>query len=111
MDGVAIVMGLGLLEYFWFTLETGRARTRFDVQAPATTGHPEFERYLRVQLNTLEQLIIFLPAIFLFASYVSAPWAAASTHPASPPPDYEAPRNSPDSIKGDLSIRVDPWLT
>ena len=77
MDGVALVMGLGVLEYFWFAVQTGRARVRHNIQAPATTGHPEFERYFRIQYNTLEQLAIFIPALFLFASYISPPWAAA----------------------------------
>jgi uncharacterized MAPEG superfamily protein len=54
---------------------TGRARDAYGVKAPATTGHPMFERWYRVQMNTLEQLVIFLPALFLFASYVSPRWA------------------------------------
>jgi hypothetical protein len=71
------VAGLALLEYFVITLQCGRARGRLGVPAPATTGHPEFERYLRVQYNTIEQLVIFLPALFGFAHFVSPGWAAA----------------------------------
>jgi uncharacterized MAPEG superfamily protein len=40
------------------------------------SGNPEFERYLRVQYNTIEQLVIFLPSIWLFAAYVSPGVAA-----------------------------------
>jgi len=47
------------------------------IAAPATTGHPVFERLFRVQMNTLEQLIIFVPAILLFARYVHPLVAAA----------------------------------
>jgi uncharacterized membrane protein YecN with MAPEG domain len=47
------------------------------VPAPAISGNPEFERYLRVQYNTIEQLVIFLPALFAFAHFVSAVGAAA----------------------------------
>lgn len=76
MDLVAIVAGLALVEYCVLTVLAGRARGRLGVAAPATTGHPIFERHLRVQQNTVEQLVIFLPALFLFARYVSEPVAA-----------------------------------
>jgi glutathione S-transferase len=77
MDLVAFVAGLALVEYWIFTWQCGRARGRLGVAAPATTGNPEFERYLRVQYNTIEQLVIFLPAIFGFAYFASPAWAAA----------------------------------
>ena len=73
---VAIVIALALIEYLVFALLVGRARVRCNVLAPATTGHPVFERYFRVQQNTLEQLIVFLPSIWLFGTYVSPLWAA-----------------------------------
>jgi uncharacterized MAPEG superfamily protein len=76
MDLVAVVAVLALIEYFVFSIMTGRARSKYDVKAPATTGDPMFERYYRVQMNTIEQLVIFLPALFLFANYVSTGWAA-----------------------------------
>ena len=77
MDLVAFVAGLALVEYYVFTLQCGRARGRLGVPAPATTGNAEFERYLRVQYNTIEQLVIFLPALFGFAHFGSPGWAAA----------------------------------
>jgi len=46
------------------------------VAAPATTGNAMFERHHRVQMNTLEQLIVFLPALYGFAVFVSSLWAA-----------------------------------
>jgi len=76
MDLVAFVAGLALIEYFVITMQCGRARGRLGVPAPAITGHPEFERYLRVQYNTIEQLVIFLPALFGFAYFASPGWAA-----------------------------------
>ena len=76
MTLVAIVIALALIEYLVFALLVGRARVRCNVLAPATTGHPVFERYFRVQQNTLEQLIVFLPSIWLFGTYVSPLWAA-----------------------------------
>ena len=71
MDGVAIVAALALIQYMVISLMTGRARQTYNVPAPAMTGDPTFERYYRVQQNTVEQLVIFLPALFMFAHYAS----------------------------------------
>lgn len=73
---VAAVIALALIEYLMFGLLVARARVRCALPAPATTGHPVFERYFRVQQNTLEQLIVFVPSAWLFGYYVSALWAA-----------------------------------
>jgi glutathione S-transferase len=77
MEGVRMGVGwlslitiAALIEYFVFVLLTGQARGRYNVEAPATTGNPTFERYYRVQQNTLEQLVIFIPALWLFNEYV-----------------------------------------
>ena len=74
---IHLVMLLALVEYFGFALAVGRARYRFGVKAPATTGNIDFERYYRAQMNTLEQLIIFIPALWSFAIFISIMWAAA----------------------------------
>jgi hypothetical protein len=73
---VDLVIGLALLQFFLFCMAVGRARGTYNVAAPATTGHEVFERYFRVQMNTLEQLVVFVPSILLFARYVSPSWAA-----------------------------------
>ena len=67
---VAVVAALALLEYVLISLRTGQARAKYNVKAPATTGDPIFERHYRVQQNTVEQLVIFLPSLFLFAYYL-----------------------------------------
>ncbi len=71
MDSTAIVTVLALIEYLVLGIRVGQARGQYGVEAPATTGHPVFERHFRVHQNTLEQLIIFIPALWLFAYYVS----------------------------------------
>lgn len=76
MTYVAIVAILALLEYQYFGLLVGRARGKYGVAAPATTGHEMFDRAFRIHQNTLEQLIIFLPALYLFAAFVDPNWAA-----------------------------------
>jgi glutathione S-transferase len=65
-----------VLLYVVTSVNVGRARSRFGIAAPAVTGHPDFERVYRVQMNTLEQLVAFLPALWLFALYLSPSWAA-----------------------------------
>lgn len=77
MAWLLIVMVIALLQFYGFGIAVARARARFGVAAPATTGHPVFERYFRVQMNTLEQLVAFLPAIWLFAQFYDPRWAAA----------------------------------
>ncbi len=62
----AFVTCLALLVYVWNFMSAGQARGKHKIQAPATTGHPEFERKLRVQQNMLEQLVVFLPALWIF---------------------------------------------
>jgi uncharacterized MAPEG superfamily protein len=75
-DLVYVVMGLALLQYVYFAFAVGGARTRYGVKAPAITGNDMFERYYRVQMNTLELLVVLLPALPLFSYYVSARWGA-----------------------------------
>jgi uncharacterized membrane protein YecN with MAPEG domain len=77
MPYVHLVVVLALAEFVVFGFAVGRARVRYRVAAPATGGHEVFERYYRVQMNTLEQLLVFVPAIMLFGRYLSAPTAAA----------------------------------
>ena len=77
MEYVVVVVMLALLQYTWFGIEVGRARGRFEVPAPATTGNESFERFFRAHQNTTEQLVVFLPAIFACAYSVSEPLAAA----------------------------------
>ena len=67
MDLVIIVVVLALIQYIAYGILVGRARGKYGVSAPATTGDPIFERYYRVHQNTLEQLMVFLPAIFIFS--------------------------------------------
>jgi glutathione S-transferase len=73
----ALVTVLALLLYVWMNIRVGSARGRLGVEAPATTGHPEFERHFRVAANTLEGLAVFVPALWLFSYYIGDAVAAA----------------------------------
>ena len=77
MEYTAIVALLALLEYMFFTFKVGFARNKYGVNAPAVSGHPVWERMYRVQQNTLEQLIVFIPALWIFAYFVNPHIAAA----------------------------------
>ena len=77
MEYVVAVVMLALLQYTWFTIEVGRARGRFEVPAPATSGNENFERFFRAHQNTTERLVVFLPAIFACAYLVNETLAAA----------------------------------
>jgi uncharacterized membrane protein YecN with MAPEG domain len=68
---VAIVTLVALLVYVWMALRIAGARRKAGIQPPAMTGDPVLERHIRVQANTLEWLVIFLPSLWLFAVYWS----------------------------------------
>ena len=72
VDAVAIV---AILQYLMFGSLVGQARGKFGVKAPAVSGNENFERIYRVQMNTLELLVVFLPALYASARY----WPAACT--------------------------------
>jgi uncharacterized MAPEG superfamily protein len=76
MAPVALVIVIAVIQFFVIGWLVARARVRYGIKAPATTGHEVFERWFRVQQNTLELLIAFIPAISLFAVYVNPNWAA-----------------------------------
>lgn len=76
MELLTIVTMLALIEVIVFGTITGLARTKYGVKAPATTGHELFERRYRVHYNTIEQLVIFLPALWTFGYYIGQYWAA-----------------------------------
>jgi len=77
MAYVDIVTALALLQFMVFGFKVAKARGRYGVAAPAVAGNETFERYFRVQQNTLEQLIVFLPGLYLFSHYYSPLVAAA----------------------------------
>jgi uncharacterized MAPEG superfamily protein len=71
----ALVTLLTVLLLFGTVVMVGRARGKYEIKAPAVTGHPAFERAYRVQMNTLEQTVLFLPTLWLAANYGFSGWA------------------------------------
>ena len=76
MEYTAIVTLLALMQFMLFSIQVGAMRVKHGVIAPAITGHPQFERMFRVQQNTMEQLVVFVPALWIYALLVNPLWGA-----------------------------------
>ena len=76
MAYVDIVTALAVLQFIVFGFKVGAARGKYGIKAPAITGNEIFERLFRVQQNTLEQLVLFVPGLYLFSHYGNPLWAA-----------------------------------
>ena len=77
MELVAIITVLALAQFIFFGFRVGQMRGKHGVSAPQTTGDPEFMRMFRVHQNTMEQLVVFIPAMWIFADYWGPNWGAA----------------------------------
>lgn len=73
----ALITSIALIQYMVLGINVGRARVKFNVQPPNTTGNPNFERVLRVQQNTLEHLVPFLAGLWIFSLLVDPKIGAA----------------------------------
>jgi len=71
MELIAIVTGLAVLQAFYFAFQVGQARVKHGVNAPAISGSADFDRAFRIHANTIEQLVIFLPGLWMFGYYVN----------------------------------------
>lgn len=71
MNAVHVVAVLATFQFFVFSFLAGRARAKSGLKAPAIVGSELFERAFRVQMNTLEQLVCFLPALLIAGNYWS----------------------------------------
>jgi len=76
MPWIDLVTLLAILEFLGMVWLVGKARVKYSVRAPSTAGNEHFERWFRVQQNTLETLIMFLPALWIAAHYWPAGWMA-----------------------------------
>ena len=77
MMWVDLVAVLAVLQFIGFGMMVAAARTKYQVHAPATSGHPQFERMYRVHANTLEVLMCLLPALYVAARYWTPAYVAA----------------------------------
>ena len=69
MEAIAIISILALMQTFFFAIQVGKARMKHGVNAPDISGHDEFDRMFRVHQNTTEQLVLFIPALWIFGHF------------------------------------------
>ena len=77
MELLAIITVLILIQVLFFGYEVGKARGKYNIKAPAVSGHESFDKHYRVHQNTIEQIVIFIPSLWLFGYFVSQNIAAA----------------------------------
>jgi len=65
----ALITLLATALMFWTAINVGRARVKYEVKAPATSGHEMFDRAYRVQMNTMESALMLLPALWVYAAF------------------------------------------
>ena len=71
MRWVELIAVCAVIEYLVFGMLVARARGKYKVAAPAIDGHPMFERFYRVQANTMEMLVAFLPVLWIAGKHSS----------------------------------------
>jgi uncharacterized MAPEG superfamily protein len=76
MELLSLVILLALLQYIYFAILVGKARGTYGINAPATSGHEIFDRQYRVQMNTLELLLVLVPSMIIFGQNVRTDVAA-----------------------------------
>ena len=74
MEFTVLIILVALVQFLWFGMRVGMSRGKYAVKAPATVGDETWERLYRVQQNTMEQLVMFIPAVMAFGMYVSHRW-------------------------------------
>ncbi len=70
MKFTALVTLAAVALTFVFSGKVGMMRRRYGVEAPAITGHIEFEKANRIHYNTIEQLVLFIPLLWLGSSVI-----------------------------------------
>ena len=70
MELLAIITVLILIQTLFFGFEVGKARGKYKIKAPAVSGDEMFDRHYRIHQNTIEQIIIFIPSLWLFGYFV-----------------------------------------
>ena len=76
MEMVAIITALALAQFIFFGFLVGRMRAKHGVSAPETVGDPEFMRMFRIHQNTMEQLVVFVPSLWIYAYFQDPKWGA-----------------------------------
>lgn len=76
MNEMTIVTMIALMQFMYFSIEVGKMRQKHGIKAPSVSGDGEFERANRVHQNTMEQLVVLIPAMWICGHYFNPLWAA-----------------------------------
>ena len=79
MEAVVIITALALMQFVFFGIQVGRTRGKAGIKAPVMTGTPELDRMFRIHMNTMEQMVLFVPTLWLYAHYVNPLWGPGFT--------------------------------
>jgi glutathione S-transferase len=77
-NALVSVTVLSLMQFFFFGALVGKARAKLDVKAPSMNGPEAFERLVRVHLNTMERLVMFVPLLWMAGQFWNPLWVAAA---------------------------------
>ena len=75
---VTLIVVLATIEVLVLGLLVGRGRETYGIKAPATTGHPDWERLNRAHQNSIEQLIVFIPLFIAYCYNTGQPTGIAA---------------------------------
>jgi glutathione S-transferase len=78
MNAIVSITVLSLMQFFFFSALVGKARAKLGIKAPAMNGPEAFERLVRVHLNTMERLVMFVPLLWMAAQFWNPLWVAAA---------------------------------
>ena len=70
-----LLSSVALLVYYFTLLQAGLARVKYGIKAPSHDGPEEYVRKVRVNHNTNEHLLLFLPGLLLFSFAVDPIWS------------------------------------
>jgi glutathione S-transferase len=76
MAEMAIVTIIMLVQFMYFSIEVGKMRQKHGAKAPVMSGHEEYERSNRIHQNTMEQLVVIIPAMWIFGQFFNPLYAA-----------------------------------
>lgn len=71
MELIAMITVMVLMQVLYFGFQVGKARGKYNIKAPAVSGNEIFERHYRIHQNTIEQIVIFIPSLWMFGYFVS----------------------------------------
>ncbi len=78
MNAIITITVLSLMQYFFFGALVGKARAALGINAPRMEGSEAFECLVRVHLNTMERLVMFMPLLWMASRFWNPLWVSAA---------------------------------